>query len=226
VACSRSRSQWHCLSPRPHAPRPGGKTRRGGQYLRARYYDPATGQFISRDPAAIETRQAYGYTNGNPVNAVDPTGLILDGLRHWAEDRVNDAIDAVLPPAANAAAGFGDAATSLLHPLGLSTRDIRERLGINSVDYCSGWYGVGRLGGYAELAALGGAGAAAARGYSVEVRLYSWSKGRGVGVNVYKDGSRRGVEWHRWKQGGQYVNRPHYDRKNVRGKPNLRHWPW
>jgi RHS repeat-associated protein len=51
----------------------------GLQYLRARYYDPATGQFISRDPLNAVTREAYGYVGGNPLNMVDPTGL-------WAWD--------------------------------------------------------------------------------------------------------------------------------------------
>lgn len=47
----------------------------GFQYLQARYYDPATGQFISRDPLDALTRSAYSYVNGNPLNAVDLTGL-------------------------------------------------------------------------------------------------------------------------------------------------------
>jgi len=47
----------------------------GFQYLRARYYDPATGQFLSRDPIEPITRSAYGYVGGNPLNGSDPTGL-------------------------------------------------------------------------------------------------------------------------------------------------------
>jgi RHS repeat-associated protein len=45
------------------------------QYLRARYYDPATGQFLSRDPLVMLTQQAYGYAGGNPLNAIDPSGM-------------------------------------------------------------------------------------------------------------------------------------------------------
>jgi RHS repeat-associated protein len=44
-------------------------------YLRARYYDPATAQFITRDPAVALTGDAYGYAEQNPLNTSDPTGL-------------------------------------------------------------------------------------------------------------------------------------------------------
>jgi RHS repeat-associated protein len=43
-------------------------------YLIDRYYDPATGQFISVDPDLSQTQQPYEYTGGDPVNATDPTG--------------------------------------------------------------------------------------------------------------------------------------------------------
>jgi RHS repeat-associated protein len=44
-------------------------------YLRARYYEPGTSQFVTVDPALATTMQAYAYASGNPVNASDPTGL-------------------------------------------------------------------------------------------------------------------------------------------------------
>jgi RHS repeat-associated protein len=47
----------------------------GFQYLRARYYDPATATFLNRDPIERITRSAFGYAGGNPLNYVDPTGL-------------------------------------------------------------------------------------------------------------------------------------------------------
>jgi RHS repeat-associated protein len=47
----------------------------GFVYLRARYYDPATGQFLTRDPVTAATRSPHAYVNGNPLNATDPTGL-------------------------------------------------------------------------------------------------------------------------------------------------------
>ena len=42
-----------------------------------RYYDPATGLFVSVDPMIDETGLAYQYGDDNPVNAVDPDGLDL-----------------------------------------------------------------------------------------------------------------------------------------------------
>ena len=44
-------------------------------YLRVRYYDPLTAQFISRDPLFAATGQAYAYAGDSPTNMVDPTGL-------------------------------------------------------------------------------------------------------------------------------------------------------
>jgi RHS repeat-associated protein len=44
-------------------------------YLRARYYDPSTGQFLTIDPDVDSTRTPYAYTAGNPLNATDPSGL-------------------------------------------------------------------------------------------------------------------------------------------------------
>jgi len=45
-------------------------------YMRARYYDPASGQFLSVDPMVDATREPYGYVGGDPVNATDPSGLL------------------------------------------------------------------------------------------------------------------------------------------------------
>jgi RHS repeat-associated protein len=43
-------------------------------YLRARYYDPATGQFLTADPLIDETRAPYAYGGGDPINVLDPSG--------------------------------------------------------------------------------------------------------------------------------------------------------
>jgi len=49
------------------------------QYLRARYYDPGSEQFLTVDPVAAATGQPYGYASGDPTNAIDPFGLCTVG---------------------------------------------------------------------------------------------------------------------------------------------------
>jgi len=51
----------------------------GLYYLRARYYNPQTGRFLSRDPEDGKildpaTLHKYLYANGDPVNGLDPMG--------------------------------------------------------------------------------------------------------------------------------------------------------
>ena len=55
-------------------------------YLRARYYQPDTGRFVTRDPWMGDTQQpgtlnGYVYVRNSPVNLVDPSGLQCVGPR-------------------------------------------------------------------------------------------------------------------------------------------------
>ena len=49
----------------------------GQYYDRARFYDPATGRFVSQDPAGFAAGDAnlYRYVGNDPTNEVDPSGL-------------------------------------------------------------------------------------------------------------------------------------------------------
>nr|WP_320194132.1 RHS repeat-associated core domain-containing protein [uncultured Desulfobacter sp.] len=49
----------------------------GWYYMRARYYDPAMGRFISEDPLGFDGGDVnlYAYVQNNPVMSVDPLGL-------------------------------------------------------------------------------------------------------------------------------------------------------
>lgn len=51
----------------------------GLQYLRARYYDARSGQFINTDPLVQLTRERYGYANDNPLTLSDGSGLLTIG---------------------------------------------------------------------------------------------------------------------------------------------------
>lgn len=50
-------------------------TESGLIHLRARYYDPDTGQFLTRDPLVATTRSPYGYGYDDPLNRTDLDGL-------------------------------------------------------------------------------------------------------------------------------------------------------
>ncbi len=57
-------------------------------YLRARYYSPALGVFPNLDPVEGVMQQAmslnrYGYTQWNPTNRVDPSGMLMEKPGQW-----------------------------------------------------------------------------------------------------------------------------------------------
>lgn len=55
-------------------------------FMRARWYDPETGLFLSVDPKVEQTLQPYLYAGGNPVQYTDPSG------ESFAEDFANGMI--------------------------------------------------------------------------------------------------------------------------------------
>jgi RHS repeat-associated protein len=48
-------------------------------YLRARYYDPGTAEFLTLDPMVAQTGTPYAYTGDDPINGTD-----LNGMCGWA----------------------------------------------------------------------------------------------------------------------------------------------
>lgn len=64
----------------------------GLDYLYQRYYDPALGRFITRDPIRwAGGLNLYSYTGNNPVNFADPTGLSPSEGRgeYWVSRAIN-----------------------------------------------------------------------------------------------------------------------------------------
>lgn len=70
-------------------------------YMQARYYDPATGRFLSVDPVAPQPGNGfnfnrYAYVNNNPIRNTDPTGKIIQiaGDQPFTQ-QMNDDINAI-----------------------------------------------------------------------------------------------------------------------------------
>ena len=62
----------------------------GLYYLRARYYDPSNGSFLSRDPATSRTLAPYAYGGDSPLNQTDPSGRIDKSALSQAQiDQIN-----------------------------------------------------------------------------------------------------------------------------------------
>lgn len=63
----------------------------GLYYFRARWYDPVTGRFISKDPSGIVNGlNEYVALNNNPVNFADPTGeAAIEAYDYWADAAVS-----------------------------------------------------------------------------------------------------------------------------------------
>ncbi|WP_378211786.1 RHS repeat-associated core domain-containing protein, partial [Anoxybacteroides rupiense] len=69
-------------------------------YLQARYYDPETARFISRDPDPGDkddpiTQNAYTYANDNPVMYKDPNGHYRISVK-WFAAGLNAGLSMVL----------------------------------------------------------------------------------------------------------------------------------
>jgi len=112
----------------------------GLQYLRARYYDPATSQFLSVDPLVGATKQPYVYASADPLSYVDPWGLadciaggipLLSGVVNGACN-IPDALAAAQQftapqPADNAGAARLRGAGAAVADTGLGLYDLAKR---------------------------------------------------------------------------------------------------
>ena len=134
----------------------------GLQYLYQRYYDPAVGRFLSRDPIGwAGGLNLYGYCENDPVGLVDPSGLgpeddeAFIGLleRRWARgargpfsSRAMAAVNAEHRQLGQRAFGFGN------RPVG------NDLLMIHAIFGAVGGGGPALRGGSAGVAAAGGGG--------------------------------------------------------------------
>jgi len=184
----------------------------GFVYLRARYYDPTTGQFLTRDPLVAETHEPYAYASNDPVNMTDPTGLApwddkcIRGVNcPWSTPRAIDDQDV-----ANFAGGVLNTIT-----FGNEQRINRALGQEGKVDRCSGWYTGGEVAGLAVP--VGGVGSAIKGGREIHVG----SKG----ARIAPWGNRGPGRYHlpHYHRGKPHPTRPG---QNLRDQGLKRHRPW
>jgi RHS repeat-associated protein len=104
----------------------------GLQYLVHRYYDPATGQFLSIDPLVAQTGSPYGYAEADPIDASDPSG----SWPHFQFDPLG---------AVKGLTNFGSGLLGLPQPFGSSTS--QDPLHWSYEIGNGAWYGLGVLAG-------------------------------------------------------------------------------
>jgi RHS repeat-associated protein len=123
-----------------------------------RGYDPSLGRWLSPDPLGFaDGPNLYAYVRGNPINYVDPMGLLT--------------YDEALYYAAQVSAGFGDVVS-----MGLTDR-FRDSIGINDVvDKCGMSYAGGKALGMLHGVAMGAGGLT--RG-AARVELGNWKNAAG-----------------------------------------------
>jgi RHS repeat-associated protein len=131
----------------------------GLEFLRARYYDPAIGRFLSRDPfgglvAVPQSLNRYAYMLDNPINWIDPWGL--GDVWDKAKD-VGGAIGCGIKAGAEATAQVADWARdqAVSAAAWLASRDWRKIAG--GVAMVGGGAVAVGLGGYVIIAAGAGA---------------------------------------------------------------------
>ncbi len=133
-------------------------------YMRAREYDPATAQFLSRDPLAAISGQPYAYADDNPLSVGDPSGLLF-GITLPSLEEVGESI-----------AGWGDTIT-----LG-ATKLVREQIGDENVDTCSAAYQSGGVAGLVTGVLIPGEGEAEIGAEGLEETLAGLREGHNAGV--------------------------------------------
>jgi len=129
----------------------------GFDYLRARYYDPAIGRFITRDPwpgnrAHPSTQTAYPYVVNHPTGLVDPSGRCFGW--DWCEDQVEAGWDSL-----GSAAGEvgGVIADNYGPPFNFSrVSQLADLVGTEGFCY-GGAVGIGVLGGFGAARSLAAA---------------------------------------------------------------------
>lgn len=117
----------------------------GYTYLRNRWLDTSTGNFLSEDPMVQVTGNSFGYTSGNPLTHIDPMGLcnvFLGDLANIGSSCYGFMDHSFTKQSITTFAGYGDGLT-----LGLTKSYREDVLGIYNICSDSDEY---KYGGYAS----------------------------------------------------------------------------
>jgi YD repeat-containing protein len=209
------RRQRAC-SPSPSALLVSTPTQTGFQYLRARYYDPGTAQFLNRDPLEPITGTPYAYAGSDPLNYTDPSGLFRIPGTNICVDIADPNCRSIKEQHQEGSQQVANFAGGVLNTLTFGNeRRINSALGQeDKVDRCSGWYTGGEVAGLAVPA--GGVGSAWKAGREIKI---------GQNLRIAPFGNRAGHSLGR---------RPHYHRRSIDPATDLtrpgqgigRHRPW
>jgi RHS repeat-associated protein len=143
-------------------------------FLRARYYDPQTALFLSKDPV-VSTNNAYSYASDNPIRWIDPTGQFSceSAICYAGKNLLGGAVDfgGIVLDAAEASFAFseGDYAGGVANGI----------QGINNIDKAFGQFGT--MGTNLGLAIIGGPAETKVEAGAISYVIYGFG-----GMNAYK----------------------------------------
>jgi RHS repeat-associated protein len=95
-------------------------------YMRARTYDPATGQFLTVDPINALTRAPYSYAGDNPLNYMDRAGLAEESIGEGSS--CPPGLCFPFPNGKETERGL-EAAKELAHEIGNGVENVGSKLG-------------------------------------------------------------------------------------------------
>jgi RHS repeat-associated protein len=154
----------------------------GLYYMRARYYDPQVGRFISEDPIEFDGGDVnlYAYVRNNPVMLTDPWGLCGEQPGYWSNVLTNFTdTNAAIP---------GALAPSLAPGLGLgmvsSGTTARALNGITAGQYLGSGLRAATLAGTGFTAAETGVIAAGTAAVNYALVSVAWETGVAVGSMI------------------------------------------
>ena len=200
-------------------------------YLRARYYDPATGQFLTRDPLEMTTGAPYGYAAGDPANLTDPSGLC--NINPFSDDNcAKAAVETANTVATRAWEGAVGEADGITSTLSLGHVTFSDVVGIDTSCYGPS-YDIGRYAGDAAAAVIPVERGVRLVGKAREI----WSAGRAgrdtiVSRKVVPTGGRKwriSLTGHRPPDPSSVDKMPHWGRNlpHYHRRPGIgKHRPW